>query len=115
MWSRGRLLAIALADGSERTLLRMGLPERTVPSPFGGQLAVQGLDVGDAVFGTDRYGLVRLDLESGRKRIAARLPDRGIADLVGVPDGPELDVPRRAPRALAPAAGAAWTRLTCAG
>jgi hypothetical protein len=175
VWSGRRVLAISLADGGERTLLRMRLAERIVPSPFGGQVAVHGydgrlrlVDLGsgavtsrrlgttwalawlapdsllarmdgaavildgelqrrrrygfrafgqahfeNAVFGTDRYRLVRLDLESGRKRTAARLPDRGIADLVGVPDGPELDVPRRAPRVLAPAAAAAWTRPLC--
>jgi hypothetical protein len=53
--------------------------------------------VGGALFGTDRYRLVRLDLASGARRTAARLPDRGIAELVGVADGPEVDLPRRAP------------------
>jgi hypothetical protein len=56
----------------------------------------------DAVFGLNRYRLVRLDLGSGRTRSAARLSDRGIAELVGVVDGPEVDLPRRAPR-LTPA------------
>ncbi len=66
----------------------------------------------DGVFGMDRYRLVRLDLESGQTGTAARLPDRGIAELVGVADGPEVDLPRRAPR-LAPAAAQA-ARPLCA-
>jgi hypothetical protein len=176
LWSGGRLRAIGLRYGSERTVLRMGLPERIAPNPFGGQLAVHGVDgrlrlvdlasgavtsrplattwalawlapdrllaridgnavvldgelqrrrrygfravgqahVGNALFGTDRYRLVRLDLETGHRGTAARLPDRGIADLVGVPGEPELDVPRRAPRVLMPEAAAAWTRPLCA-
>jgi hypothetical protein len=175
-WSGGRVLAISLADRSERTLLRMQLAERIAPSPFGGQVAVHGYDerlrlvdlasgavtsrrlaqtwslawlaperlmarvghtavvldgelrsrrrygsfraagqahLDGAVFGVDRYRLVRLDLDSGRLRTAARLPDRGIADLAGVAEGPEVDLPRRVPRALPAAAGAAWTRPFC--
>ena len=174
LWSGGRILAVALSDGAERPLLRMGQAHHIVPSPFGSQLAVQGLDgrlrlvdlatgsvasraladawafawlgrgrllarVGedavvldgalrrqrryafagslhqapfeDAVFGIDRYRLVRLDLASGRRRTAARLPDRGIADLVGVTDGPQVDLVRRAPR-VTPAAAAARTVCT---
>jgi hypothetical protein len=161
-WSGGRVLAISLADGSERTLLRMDLPELIAPSPYGGLIAIRGFDdrlrvvdladgtvtsrrlgpawalswlapdrllarvggtaliydselrrqrrygfyravgqayVGGALYGTDRYRLVRLELESGRKRTAGQLPDRGIADLVGVPDGPEVEAPPRAPTA----------------
>lgn len=175
VWSGKRVLAISLAGGGERTLLRMRLAERIVPSPFGGQVAVHGYDgrlrhvrlatgavtsrrlgttwamawlapdrllarvdgtavvldgalqrrrryafravgqahVDGALFGTDRYRLVRLDLDTGRRRTAARLPDRGIADLVGVADGPEVDLPRRAPR-VAPATAAAWTGPACA-
>lgn len=172
-WSGGRVLAISLADGSERTLLQMGLPELITPSPYGALVAIRGFDdrlrlvdleggavasrrlgpawvlswlapdrllarvggtaviyddelmrqrrygfyraVGQAyldgaLFGTDRYRLVRLELESGRKRTAAQLPDRGIADLVGVPDGPELQAPRRAPTSFA-----AGRIATCAG
>ena len=168
LWSSRRLRAIGLRDGSERTVLRMGLPERIAPNPFGGPLAVQDYRnrlrlvdpatgaviesrrspggelvwlaadrlfsrVGGAavildsrlrrqrrygfyrafgqahldglIFGTDRYRLVSLNLENGRKRTVARLPDRGIAALVGVPDGPELNAPPRAPRVLRPAAG----------
>ena len=163
-WSGERVLAISLSDGSERTLLRMGLPELIAPSPYGGLVAIRGFDdrlrlvdlasgavtsrtlrsawvlswlapdrllarvsgtaviydrelrrqrrygfyravgqayVDGALYGTDRYRLVRLELESGRKRTAGQLPDRGIADLVGVPDGPEVRVPRRAPKASA--------------
>jgi hypothetical protein len=176
MWSGRRLIALELSDGGERTLLRMGIPEHIVPSPFGGRLAVQGIDgrlrmvdlatgavasrrlpsawafawlapdrllarigvasvtldgalrrqrryarfrgfpqapLEDAVYGTDRYRLTRLDLASGRERTAARLPDRGIADLVGVPEGAELHVPRRAPRVLTAPARRAWNRPIC--
>jgi hypothetical protein len=70
-----------------------------------GQAPLEG-----GVFGMDRYRLVRLDLESGQTGTAARLPDRGIAELVGVADGPEVDLPRRAPR-LAPAAALAARRI----
>jgi hypothetical protein len=52
---------------------------------------------GGGVFGTAYYRLVRLDLDSGRKDTVAILPDRGIADLAGVPDAPLVDLPRRAP------------------
>jgi hypothetical protein len=69
--------------------------------------------LGGALFGTDRYRLVRLDLESGRERTAARLPDRGIADLVGVPDGPEIDLPRRTLRVLGGPVRAASTPPIC--
>jgi hypothetical protein len=58
--------------------------------------------LGNAVFGMNRYRLTRLDLETGLTRTAARLPDRGIEELVGLSDGPEVDLPRRAPR-LSPA------------
>jgi hypothetical protein len=76
--------------------------------------AVGQAHVGGGLFGTDRYRLVRLDLASGRRRTVATLPDRGIADLVGVPDAPELAVPRRAPRSSDASARAAvklcaWT------
>jgi hypothetical protein len=54
----------------------------------------------NTVFGVDRYRLVQLDLDSGRTRTAARLPDRGIAELVAVSGGPEVDLPRRAPRLM---------------
>jgi hypothetical protein len=160
VWSGGRLLAVALGDGGERTLLRMGMPVNVLPSPFGGLLAVQGLDgplrlvdlatgsvvtrsvpsawgfawlgpdrllariggrsvlldsalreqrryngfrayphalLEDGLFGAQRYRLMRLDLATGRVRTAARLPDRGIYELAGVPAGPEVDLPRRAP------------------
>jgi hypothetical protein len=55
--------------------------------------------VGRRLFGTDRYRLVELDLRSGRRRTVARLPDRDVFDLVGVPGAPMLNVPPRAPRA----------------
>jgi hypothetical protein len=177
VWSGRRVLAIPHAGGGERALLRMGLAESIVPSPFGGRVAVWGFDgrlrlvdlasgavesrrlgylwalewlapdrllvrvagtgvlldgelnrqrrfgfyrvvgqahVGDGVFGMDRYRLVRMDLDSGRRDRLAALPDRGIDALVGVPDPPELTVPRRAPRASGGAARAAlklcrWT------
>jgi hypothetical protein len=66
-----------------------------------------------AVFGADRYRLTRLDLETGRERTAARLPDRGIADLVTVPGGPEIDLPVRAPRVLTAPAQSASTQPIC--
>jgi hypothetical protein len=175
LWSGRRVRAVGLGDGAERTLLRMPFPEHIVPSPFGGRVAIHGIDgrlrmvdlatgavgsrrlpsawafgwlgpdrllarvdgravildgelrrgrryrfpavdqalVGDALFGTDRYRLVRLDLASGRTSTAARLPDRGIADLVGVPDGPEIDLPRRAPRVLTGPARAASAGSLC--
>jgi hypothetical protein len=77
---------------------------------YGFYRAVGQAHVGGGLFGTDRYRLIRLDVASGARRTVAQLPDRGIAALEGVQDGPELAVPRRAPRA----AGAAlklcrWT------
>jgi hypothetical protein len=175
LWSGRRMRAVGLSGGAERTLLRMPFPEHIVPSPFGGRLAIHGIDgrlrmvdlatgavasrrlrsawafgwlapdrllarvdgrvvildgelrrgrryrfpavdealVGDALFGTDRDRLVRLDLASGRSSTAARLPDRGIADLVGVPDGPVIDLPRRAPRVLSGPARGASARPLC--
>jgi hypothetical protein len=85
-------------DGSLRRQRRYEFPEVFGQAP---------LD--DAVFGLNRYRLVRLDLESGRTRAASRLPDRGIAELVGVVDGPEVDLPRRPPR-LTPAGASGAAR-----
>jgi hypothetical protein len=44
LWSGRRVRAVGLSDGAERTLLRMPYPEHIVPSPFGGRLAVHGMD-----------------------------------------------------------------------
>ena len=85
-----RIGAAALVlDGSLRTQRRYEFAEAFGQAPLE-----------NAVFGMDRYRLVRLDLDSGLTRAAARLPDRGIAELVGVPDGPEVDLPRRAARLM---------------
>jgi hypothetical protein len=81
---------------------------------YGFYRAVGQAHVAGGLYGTGRYRLIRLDLGSGRRRTVATLPDRGIMDLVGVPDGPEVAVPRRAPRATARSARGAvklcrWT------
>jgi hypothetical protein len=80
---------------------------------YGGYAAVHHAAVGDALFGMDRYRLLRLDLTTGAVRTARRLPDRGIAELVAVPGGPELGVPRRAPTAIRPAAAVARSGPLC--
>jgi hypothetical protein len=67
-----------------------------------------------AMIGADRYRLIRLDLESGRERTVERLPDRGIAELAGVPGGPVIDLPRRRPRVLKDPARATSLRPVCA-
>jgi hypothetical protein len=63
--------------------------------------------VGPRLFGTDRFRLRTLLLDSGRKRTVSVLPDRGILDLVGVPGRPPLETERRAPelRLLSAASG----------
>jgi hypothetical protein len=53
--------------------------------------------VGERLFGTDRFRLGSLDLTSGRRRTVATLPDRGINTLEGVTDGPTVEADRRAP------------------
>ncbi|HEX5980918.1 MAG TPA: hypothetical protein VFY52_07515 [Thermoleophilaceae bacterium] len=80
---------------------------------YGGYAAVHHAALGDALFGMDRYRLLRLDLTTGAVRTARRLPDRGIAELVAVPGGPELEVPRRAPTAIRPAAAVAGSGPLC--
>jgi hypothetical protein len=61
------------------------------PSPRAGPRVRQRL------FGTDRFRLRTLLLETGRKRTVSILPDRGILDLVGVPGRPPVQTERRAP------------------
>jgi hypothetical protein len=64
--------------------------------------------VADRLYGTVRYRLRSLDLATGRKRSVAELTDRGIVDLIGVPERPLIEpgrhrpggrLVRRAPRA----------------
>ncbi len=50
------------------------------------------------LFGMARFELRVLGLTSGRRRLLARLPDRGIIELVGVPGGPAVDADPTAPR-----------------
>jgi hypothetical protein len=51
--------------------------------------------VGQRLFGTDRFRLRVLLLDSGRKRTVSTLPDRGILDLVGLPGRPRVEAERR--------------------
>jgi hypothetical protein len=53
--------------------------------------------LGGRLFGLDRFRLRSLDLATGRRRTLADLPDRGIADLVAVPELPLVEAKRRAP------------------
>jgi hypothetical protein len=55
--------------------------------------------VAGRLYGTDRYRLRSLDLATGRKRTVAELTDRGVADLVGVPERPLIEPGRRRPSA----------------
>jgi hypothetical protein len=56
--------------------------------------------VAGRLYGTDRYRLRTLDLETGRKRTVASLTDRGIVDLVGVPERPLIEPGRRRPEGV---------------
>ena len=47
--------------------------------------------VADRLYGSSRYRLPMLDLETGRKRTVASLTDRGIIDLVGIPERPLIE------------------------
>jgi hypothetical protein len=47
--------------------------------------------VADRLYGTERYRLRSLNLATGRKRTVAELTDRGIVDLVGVPERPLIE------------------------
>jgi hypothetical protein len=53
--------------------------------------------VGQRLFGTDRFRLRELLLESGRRQTVGMLPDRGILNLVGVPGRPPVETERRVP------------------
>ena len=55
--------------------------------------------VGDTLYGTDRYRLRSLDLPSGRKRTVAQLPDRGVLDLAALPALPAIEPGRARPAA----------------
>jgi hypothetical protein len=66
--------------------------------------------VGNRLFGTDGFRLGALNLRSGRRPTLARLPDRGVVALEGVPGGPEVAADPSAPELGFPAANlqAAW-------
>jgi hypothetical protein len=55
--------------------------------------------VADRLYGTNRYRLRSLNLATGRKRTVAELTDRGIVDLVGVPERPPIEPGRHRPDA----------------
>ena len=54
--------------------------------------------VGDRLYGTARYRLRSLDLATGGKRTVAELTDRGIVDLVGVPERPLIEPGQHRPK-----------------
>lgn len=53
--------------------------------------------VSGRLFGMARFELRALGLDSGRRRLVARLPDRGIVALAGVPGEPAVDADPAAP------------------
>lgn len=53
--------------------------------------------VAERLYGSNGYRLRTLDLASGRKRTVASLTDRGIIDLVGVPERPLIEPGRERP------------------
>jgi hypothetical protein len=64
--------------------------------------------VGNRIFGTDGYYRLRsLNLDTGRRRGVARLTDRGVLDLVGVPGRPAIAPGTRRPASPARATSAA--------
>jgi hypothetical protein len=56
--------------------------------------------VAGRLYGTARYRLRALDLDTGRKLGIAQLTDRGIIDLVGVPEQPLIEPGRRRPESV---------------
>jgi hypothetical protein len=69
--------------------------------------------VGDRLYGTSRYRLRALNLATGRKRTVAELTDRGIVDLVGVPERPLIQPGTHrpaAPTATASSSSERWCR-----
>ena len=56
--------------------------------------------VADRLYGSNRYRLRMLDLETGRKRTVASLTDRGIIDLVGIPERPLIEPGRERPEGV---------------
>jgi hypothetical protein len=56
--------------------------------------------VAGRLYGTNRYRLRALDLDTGRKLGIAQLTDRGIIDLVGVAEQPLINPGKRRPEAL---------------
>ena len=53
--------------------------------------------VAGRLYGSNRYRLRALNLETGRKHTVASLTDRGIIDLVGVPERPLIEPGRERP------------------
>ncbi len=56
--------------------------------------------VAGRLYGTSLYRLRALDLDSGQKRTVASLTDRGIIDLVGVPEQPLIQPSKRRPMSV---------------
>jgi hypothetical protein len=67
--------------------------------------------VAGRLYGTSRYRLRALDLDTGEKLGVAQLTDRGIIDLVGVPEQPLIEPGRRRPESL-PRSSRATSALT---
>jgi hypothetical protein len=63
--------------------------------------------VAGRLYGTNRYRLRTLDLETGRKRTVASLTDRGIIDLVGVPERPLIEPGQQRPEGVTGSTSAA--------
>ena len=61
--------------------------------------------VAGRLYGSSRYRLRALDLETGRKLGVASLTDRGIIDLAGVAEQPFIEPGRRRPESLAATRG----------
>jgi hypothetical protein len=71
--------------------------------------------VAGRLYGSARYRLRALDLETGRKLGVASLTDRGIVDLAGVPEQPFIEPGRRRPTSVVASAlgGAESARAAC--